>query len=108
MGLMDWLGQKVNDIKEAVLGSDEPSKAEPTRESSNVVVPRNQVVFVRTRKSSMFYDSDGDMAHEFYEEVVGGLRRLTEGLTPVGLEVLSNPTISPACRVVILQRQGAS
>jgi hypothetical protein len=27
----------------------------------------------------MFYDADGDLAHEFYEEVVGGLRRLTEG-----------------------------
>lgn len=27
----------------------------------------------------MYYDADGDLAHEFYEEVMGGLRRLTEG-----------------------------
>eukprot|EP00035_Acanthoeca_spectabilis_P024867 m.455739 g.455739 ORF g.455739 m.455739 type:complete len:107 (-) comp20929_c0_seq1:1009-1329(-) len=104
MGLMDWLGQKVSDIKDAVLGSDKSEV--PSREPSrDVVIPNNQIVFVRTRRSSMYYDADGDLAHEFYEEVMGGLRRLTEGLTPQGLVVLSNPTISPACRTVILQRQ---
>lgn len=38
--------------------------------------------FIRERLSSMFFDADGDLAHEFYEEVVGGLRQLTEGLIP--------------------------
>jgi hypothetical protein len=28
----------------------------------------------------MFFDVDGDLAHEFYEEAVGGLRRIVEGL----------------------------
>eukprot|EP00037_Helgoeca_nana_P000300 m.21057 g.21057 ORF g.21057 m.21057 type:complete len:109 (-) comp10371_c0_seq1:393-719(-) len=106
MGLMGWLNQKVTDIREAVLGPGEQAEEDlPRRQASReVVIPNNQVVFVRSRVSSMFYDADGDLAHEFYEEVVGGLRRLTEGLRPQGLIILSNPTISPSCRTVILSR----
>nr|KAF6335960.1 tumor suppressor 2, mitochondrial calcium regulator [Pipistrellus kuhlii] len=34
--------------------------------------PRGRVVppFVFTRRGSMFYDEDGDLAHEFYEETI--------------------------------------
>ncbi|KAF6313699.1 tumor suppressor 2, mitochondrial calcium regulator [Rhinolophus ferrumequinum] len=37
-----------------------------------LVRPRGRVVppFVFTRRGSMFYDEDGDLAHEFYEETI--------------------------------------
>jgi len=60
------------------------------------------VVFIRERKSSMFFDADGDLGHEFYEETVGGLRRVLEGLVPQGLIPLECPAISPHVRAVIL------
>lgn len=61
------------------------------------------VVFVRERKSSMFFDADGDLGHEFYEETVGGtLKRVLEGLVPQGMLALDCPAISPHVRAVIL------
>uniref|UniRef100_A0A3P8X454 Tumor suppressor 2, mitochondrial calcium regulator a n=1 Tax=Cynoglossus semilaevis TaxID=244447 RepID=A0A3P8X454_CYNSE len=51
---------------------------------------RNATPFVFTRRSSLFYDEDGDLAHEFYEETVvtkNGrkkfkLRRIQKNLIP--------------------------
>lgn len=47
--------------------------------------------FVHSRRGSMFFDEDGDLAHEFYEEVAprrkGGklrMRRLDKNLRPQG------------------------
>jgi hypothetical protein len=104
MGLFSWLNEKVNDIKNSIYGDDAAGEAETSSEKTTIV-PRNHVVFVRTRTSSMFFDRDGDLAHEFYEEVAGGLRRLTKDLTPEGLVELDVPTISPSCRAVVLPRQ---
>ena len=53
--------------------------------------------------SSMFFDADGDLGHEFYEETVGGtLKRVLEGLVPQGMLALDCPAISPHVRAVIL------
>ena len=51
----------------------------------------------------MFFDADGDLGHEFYEETVGGtLKRVLEGLVPQGMLALDCPAISPHVRAVIL------
>ena len=55
--------------------------------------------FVFTHRSSMFYDEDGDLAHEFYEETIvtksgqkrAKLRRVHENLIPQGTVKLDPP-----------------
>ena len=36
----------------------------------------------RSSPSSLLFDKDGDLAHEFYDVTKKGLRRITEGLVP--------------------------
>uniref|UniRef100_A0A672ZZH5 Tumor suppressor 2, mitochondrial calcium regulator b n=1 Tax=Sphaeramia orbicularis TaxID=375764 RepID=A0A672ZZH5_9TELE len=51
---------------------------------------RNATPFVFTRRSSLYYDEDGDLAHEFYEETVvtkngrkkSKLKRIQKNLIP--------------------------
>jgi hypothetical protein len=44
--------------------------------------------FVYSRQGSMYFDEDGDLAHEFYEEIKKGgkrkMRRVEKNLTPQG------------------------
>ncbi|KAH3880114.1 tumor suppressor candidate 2-like [Dreissena polymorpha] len=51
--------------------------------------------YVFKRRSSMFFDQDGDLAHEFYIEVKHGhkyiLKKSTENLVPEGEVELSHP-----------------
>uniref|UniRef100_A0A3P9LQT0 Tumor suppressor 2, mitochondrial calcium regulator b n=1 Tax=Oryzias latipes TaxID=8090 RepID=A0A3P9LQT0_ORYLA len=57
--------------------------------------------FVFTRRSSMFFDEDGDLAHEFYEETIvtkngrkkAKLKRIQKNLTPQGIIKLDHPCI---------------
>uniref|UniRef100_A0A1A7WF22 Tumor suppressor candidate 2a n=1 Tax=Iconisemion striatum TaxID=60296 RepID=A0A1A7WF22_9TELE len=57
--------------------------------------------FVFTRRSSLYYDEDGDLAHEFYEETVvtkngrkkSKLRRIQKNLIPQGIVKLDHPCI---------------
>jgi len=55
--------------------------------------------FVYMRKGSMFLDEDGDLAHEFYEEVRDGksqttyMRRKTSHLKPQGNVYYKNPRL---------------
>nr|XP_036850190.1 tumor suppressor candidate 2 isoform X1 [Manis javanica] len=77
-----------------------------------LVRPRSRVVppFVFTRRGSMFYDEDGDLAHEFYEETIvtkngqkrAKLRRVHKNLIPQvsgGPHLQEDPALSqsPAC-----------
>ena len=41
-----------------------------------------------------FFDADGDLGHEFYEETVGGLRRVLEGLVRAHNSALYHPCFS--------------
>lgn len=48
-------------------------------------------VYVLTRSGSMFFDEDGDLAHEFYVEIPGSgkgekacMRQILDNLTPQG------------------------
>ncbi|XP_063492562.1 tumor suppressor candidate 2 isoform X1 [Symphalangus syndactylus] len=71
-----------------------------------LVRPRSRAVppFVFTRRGSMFYDEDGDLAHEFYEETIvtkngqkrAKLRRVHKNLIPQvrGWAVVTEPTQS--------------
>ncbi|XP_059572149.1 tumor suppressor candidate 2 isoform X2 [Alligator mississippiensis] len=52
--------------------------------------PRAATPFVFTRRGSMYYDEDGDLAHEFYEETIvtkngrkrAKLKRIHKNLIP--------------------------
>uniref|UniRef100_A0A8C5ETX6 Tumor suppressor 2, mitochondrial calcium regulator a n=1 Tax=Gouania willdenowi TaxID=441366 RepID=A0A8C5ETX6_GOUWI len=62
---------------------------------------RSATPFVNTRRSSLYYDEDGDLAHEFYEEMVvtkngrkkSKLKRIQKNLIPQGIVKLDHPRI---------------
>ncbi|KAG7280550.1 hypothetical protein CRUP_028276 [Coryphaenoides rupestris] len=62
---------------------------------------RSATPFVFTRRSSLYYDEDGDLAHEFYEETVvtkngrrkSKLKRIQKNLIPQGIVRLDHPCI---------------
>lgn len=61
--------------------------------------------------SSMFYDEDGDLAHEFYEETIvtkngqkrAKLRRVHKNLIPQGLVKLDPPRIHVDFPVILYE-----
>ncbi|CAG06900.1 unnamed protein product, partial [Tetraodon nigroviridis] len=67
--------------------------------------------FVLTRRSSMYFDEDGDLAHEFYEETVvtkngqrkAKLKRIYKNLTPQGIIKLDHPCIHVDFPVVLCE-----
>ncbi|XP_063071697.1 tumor suppressor 2, mitochondrial calcium regulator b [Engraulis encrasicolus] len=72
---------------------------------------RNATPFVFTRRSSLYYDEDGDLAHEFYEETVvtkngrkkAKLKRIQKNLIPQGIIKLDHPSIHVDFPVVICE-----
>ncbi|CAG06998.1 unnamed protein product, partial [Tetraodon nigroviridis] len=62
---------------------------------------RHTLCFHPEEPSSLFYDEDGDLAHEFYEETVvtkngrkkSKLKRIQKNLTPQGVVKLEHPCI---------------
>ncbi|XP_055068810.1 tumor suppressor 2, mitochondrial calcium regulator a [Paramisgurnus dabryanus] len=62
---------------------------------------KNAARFVFTRRSSLYFDEDGDLAHEFYEETVvtkngrkkAKLKRIQKNLIPQGIVKLDHPRI---------------
>ncbi|XP_061730320.1 tumor suppressor 2, mitochondrial calcium regulator b [Nerophis ophidion] len=67
--------------------------------------------FVFTRRSSLYLDEDGDLAHEFYEETIvtkngrkkAKLRRIYKNLTPQGIIKLDHPCIHVDFPVVLCE-----
>lgn len=67
--------------------------------------------FVFTRRGSMFYDEDGDLAHEFYEETIvtkngqkrAKLRRVHKNLIPQGMVKLDPPRIHVDFPVILYE-----
>ncbi|XP_061788283.1 tumor suppressor 2, mitochondrial calcium regulator b [Nerophis lumbriciformis] len=67
--------------------------------------------FVFTRRSSLYLDEDGDLAHEFYEEAIvtkngrkkAKLRRIYKNLTPQGIIKLDHPCIHVDFPVVLCE-----
>ncbi|XP_012883720.1 PREDICTED: tumor suppressor candidate 2 [Dipodomys ordii] len=78
-----------------------------------LVRPRSRAVppFVFTRRGSMFYDEDGDLAHEFYEETIitkngqkrAKLRRVHKNLIPQGIVKLDPPRIHVDFPVILYE-----
>ncbi|XP_076869976.1 tumor suppressor 2, mitochondrial calcium regulator a [Brachyhypopomus gauderio] len=67
--------------------------------------------FIFTRRSSLYYDEDGDLAHEFYEETVvtkngrkkAKLKRIQKNLIPQGIVKLDNPRIHVDFPVILCE-----
>ncbi|KAK8751702.1 hypothetical protein OTU49_009891 [Cherax quadricarinatus] len=66
--------------------------------------------FVYTRRGSMYFDEDGDVAHEFYEEipplrrgVKATMRRILTNLTPQGEVRLPFPCLHVDFPIVLYQ-----
>ncbi|ELT89909.1 hypothetical protein CAPTEDRAFT_224485 [Capitella teleta] len=80
-------------------------------QSSGVNPNENQMVaspFIYTRQSSMFFDEEGDLAHEFYEEVPGqGSSKCTMrqcfNIIPQGEVELSHPRLHVDFPVVLCE-----
>ncbi|KAK2857789.1 hypothetical protein Q7C36_005708 [Tachysurus vachellii] len=72
---------------------------------------KNATPFVFTRRSSLYYDEDGDLAHEFYEETVvtkngrkkAKLKRIHKNLIPQGIVKLDHPRIHVDFPVIICE-----
>lgn len=72
---------------------------------------RKATPFVFTRRSSLYYDEDGDLAHEFYEETVvtkngrkkAKLKRIQKNLIPQGIVRLDYPCIHVDFPVVLCE-----
>ncbi|CAI9575591.1 unnamed protein product, partial [Staurois parvus] len=64
-----------------------------------------------TRRGSMFFDEDGDLAHEFYEETIvtkngrkrAKLKRIHKNLRPQGTIKLDHPCIHVDFPVVLCE-----
>ncbi|MCI4389930.1 hypothetical protein PGIGA_G00116710 [Pangasianodon gigas] len=71
-------------------GGDEAAKEGGEQALARVRNFPNGTPFVFTRRSSMYFDEDGDLAHEFYEETVvmkngrkrAKLKRIQKNLIP--------------------------
>ncbi|XP_028825497.1 tumor suppressor 2, mitochondrial calcium regulator b [Denticeps clupeoides] len=72
---------------------------------------RNATPFVFTRRSSLYFDEDGDLAHEFYEETVvtkngrkkAKLKRIQKNLIPQGIIKLDHPCLHVDFPIVICE-----
>lgn len=92
-------------------GGDEPVKDAQEQSLARVRSIRNATPFVFTRRSSLFFDEDGDLAHEFYEETVvtkngrkkAKLKRIHKNLIPQGIIQLDHPCIHVDFPVVICE-----
>ncbi|XP_047481601.1 tumor suppressor candidate 2-like [Penaeus chinensis] len=73
-------------------------------------VKRLATPYVYTRKGSMYFDEDGDVAHEFYEEVPplrrgvkATMRKILTNLTPQGDVRLPFPCLHVDFPIVLYQ-----
>ncbi|KAK6177009.1 hypothetical protein SNE40_015201 [Patella caerulea] len=63
--------------------------------------------FIYKRYGSMFFDEDGDLAHEFYEEVVHGrksrMKRCYKRLRPQGEVDLPHPCLNNQLPIIMCE-----
>ncbi|XP_056293876.1 tumor suppressor 2, mitochondrial calcium regulator b [Pseudoliparis swirei] len=91
--------------------ADDPTKDGNEQSIAKVRSFLSVTPFVLTRKSSMFFDEDGDLAHEFYEETIvtkngrkkAKLKRIHKNLTPQGIQKLEIPCIHVDFPVVLCE-----
>lgn len=91
--------------------TDDPTKDGNEQSMARVRSFPGATPFVFTRRSSMFFDEDGDLAHEFYEETIvtkngrkkAKLKRIHKNLTPQGIIKLDHPCIHVDFPVVLCE-----
>ncbi|XP_062401334.1 tumor suppressor 2, mitochondrial calcium regulator b [Sardina pilchardus] len=92
-------------------GGDEQAKEGNDQSLARPRSFRTATPFVFTRRSSLYYDEDGDLAHEFYEEIVvtkngrkkAKLKRIQKNLISQGMVKLDHPSIHADFPVVICE-----
>ncbi|KAG5274993.1 hypothetical protein AALO_G00142400 [Alosa alosa] len=92
-------------------GGDEQAKEGNDQSLARPRSFRTATPFVFTRRSSLYYDEDGDLAHEFYEEIVvtkngrkkAKLKRIQKNLISQGMVKLDHPCIHADFPVVICE-----
>ncbi|XP_062325518.1 tumor suppressor 2, mitochondrial calcium regulator b [Osmerus eperlanus] len=90
---------------------DDPTKEGNEQSLAKLRSFRNATPFVFTRRSSLYFDEDGDLAHEFYEETVvtkngrkrAKFKRIQKNLIPQGTIKLENPCIHVDFPVVLCE-----
>ncbi|XP_077307641.1 LOW QUALITY PROTEIN: tumor suppressor candidate 2 [Lithobates pipiens] len=83
----------------------------PATGEQSVARIRQATPFIFTRRGSMFFDEDGDLAHEFYEETIvtkngrkrAKLKRIQKNLRPQGTIKLDHPCIHVDFPVVLCE-----
>ncbi|MGH0188864.1 UNVERIFIED_CONTAM: hypothetical protein FKN15_032077 [Acipenser sinensis] len=92
------------------IGSD-PANGGNEQTLSRLRGSRSCTPFVFTRRSSLYYDEDGDLAHEFYEETIvtkngrkrAKLKKIQKNLIPQGMVKLDHPRIHVDFPVVLCE-----
>ncbi|KAL7633271.1 UNVERIFIED_CONTAM: hypothetical protein RMT77_016376 [Armadillidium vulgare] len=83
---------------------------EDDQENNERAVKRLASPFIYTRQGSMYFDQDGDLAHEFYIEVPSKrqgiktkMKRMLDGLTPQGEIKLPFPCLHVDFPIIMYQ-----
>uniref|UniRef100_A0A6I8NEM8 Tumor suppressor 2, mitochondrial calcium regulator n=2 Tax=Ornithorhynchus anatinus TaxID=9258 RepID=A0A6I8NEM8_ORNAN len=92
-------------------GSEAPNAAGTDQALTRAQGCRSAPPFVFTRRGSMYFDEDGDLAHEFYEETIvtkngrkrAKLKRIHKNLVPQGIVQLDHPRIHVDFPVIICE-----
>ncbi|GFR57400.1 tumor suppressor candidate 2 [Elysia marginata] len=77
------------------------------KDDGKTLVPRGATIFVFKRRGSMYFDEDGDLAHEFYCEVTDRktnkvvMRRVLHNLVPQGDVDLPHPRLHGDLPVIV-------
>ncbi|XP_022298734.2 tumor suppressor candidate 2-like [Crassostrea virginica] len=96
------MARKVSQSVSSMFGATGDEKDDAKSSSASAITP-----FVYTRMGSRFYDEDGDLAHEFYEEIDKDGHSVMEqhwrNLTPEGEVPLPIPRLHVDFPVVICE-----
>lgn len=101
---IDRMGQTGSRVASKIANSftfhGSPSEEFDSEGTTRAVASFRGTPFVYSRRGSMYFDEDGDLAHEFYEEVLprrkGGkrkMRRIEKNLRPQGEVKYSVPRL---------------
>ncbi|XP_054834635.1 tumor suppressor candidate 2-like [Eublepharis macularius] len=90
-------------------GSSEGASGQQALAQARGLCLATPIIF--TRRGSMYYDEDSDLAHEFYEETIvtkngrkrAKLKRIDKNLIPQGLVKLEHPRIHVDFPVIICE-----
>lgn len=101
------MGQKVSGLTNKVTKSVSSLFTHSEESQESTLAIQRATPFVYKRTSSMFFDEDGDLAHEFYEEVIdkghSRMKRQVRNLRPQGEVDLPYPKLHPDLPIVMCE-----